>query len=118
MKGTLEIFVDREGEVISKYSPIGELDFAKEYADSLYEAIGHIVCIADRDNIIAVAGAPKRNFKQSHWACCRKKLCKNENCINEPGQHILCKGCALQKREKSVNLALKDCPYYCWRRPY
>ncbi|NLW07973.1 MAG: stage V sporulation protein T [Clostridia bacterium] len=60
----LEIFVDREGEVIlKKYSPIGELgDFAKEYADSLHEAIGHIACIADRDNIIAVAGAPKKDF--------------------------------------------------------
>jgi len=60
----LEIFVDREGEVIlKKYSPIGELgDFAKEYADSLYEAIGHIACIADRDTIIAVSGAPKKEF--------------------------------------------------------
>lgn len=60
----LEIFVDRDGEVIlKKYSPIGELgDFAKEYADSLYEAIGHIACIADRDNIIAVAGAGKKEL--------------------------------------------------------
>ncbi len=60
----LEIFVDREGEVIlKKYSPINELgNFAKEYADSLHEAIGHIACIADRDNIIAVAGAPKKEF--------------------------------------------------------
>ncbi len=60
----LEIFVDREGEVIlKKYSPIGELgDFAKEYADSLAEATGHISCIADRDNIIAVSGAPKKEF--------------------------------------------------------
>lgn len=60
----LEIFVDRDGEVIlKKYSPIGELgDFAKEYADSLYEAIGHIALIADRDNIIAVSGAPKKEF--------------------------------------------------------
>lgn len=60
----LEIFVDREGEVIlKKYSPIGELgDFAKEYADSLYEATGHIACIADRDTIIAVAGASKKEF--------------------------------------------------------
>jgi len=61
---TLEIFVDREGEVIlKKYSPIGELgDFAKEYADSLHETIGHISMIADRDVIIAVAGANKREF--------------------------------------------------------
>ncbi|MDQ7794397.1 MAG: stage V sporulation protein T [bacterium] len=60
----LEIFVDRDGEVIlKKYSPIGELgDFAKEYADSLNEAIGHIALIADRDQIIAVAGAPKKEF--------------------------------------------------------
>lgn len=60
----LEIFVDRDGEVIlKKYSPIGELgDFAKEYADSLYEAIGHTALIADRDTIIAVAGAPKKEF--------------------------------------------------------
>jgi len=56
--------VDRGGEVIlKKYSPIGELgDFAQEYADSLYDAIGHISLIADRDNIIAVAGAPKKGI--------------------------------------------------------
>lgn len=60
----LEIFVDHEGEVIlKKYSPIGELgDFAKEYADSLHETIGHISMIADRDVIIAVAGGNKREF--------------------------------------------------------
>mgnify|MGYP001092670673 CR=1 FL=1 len=60
----LEIFVDREGEVIlKKYSPIGELgDFAKEYADSLHETAGHISIIADRDVVIAVAGSNKREF--------------------------------------------------------
>jgi AbrB family transcriptional regulator (stage V sporulation protein T) len=60
----LEIFVDRDGEVIlKKYSPIGELgDFAKEYADSLYESIGHVALIADRDAIIAVAGGPKKEY--------------------------------------------------------
>jgi AbrB family transcriptional regulator (stage V sporulation protein T) len=60
----LEIFVDRDGEVIlKKYSPIGELgDFAKEYADSLYESVGHIALIADRDSIIAVAGGAKKEF--------------------------------------------------------
>ncbi|WP_326492627.1 stage V sporulation protein T [Alicyclobacillus dauci] len=60
----LEIFVDRDGEVIlKKYSPIGELgDFAKEYADSLADSTGHIALIADRDVIIAVAGASKKEF--------------------------------------------------------
>ncbi|MBO8172682.1 MAG: stage V sporulation protein T [Bacillaceae bacterium] len=60
----LEIFVDRDGEVIlKKYSPIGELgDFAKEYADSLYENLGHITLISDRDSIIAVAGTSKKDY--------------------------------------------------------
>ncbi|HEX6971899.1 MAG TPA: stage V sporulation protein T [Limnochordia bacterium] len=60
----LEIFVDREGEVIlKKYSPIGELgDFAQEYADSLYESTGHVALITDRDAVVAVAGAPKKQW--------------------------------------------------------
>lgn len=60
----LEIFVDRDGEVIlKKYSPIGELgDFAKEYAESLHESLGHICVIADRDMIIAVAGGSKKEY--------------------------------------------------------
>jgi AbrB family transcriptional regulator (stage V sporulation protein T) len=60
----LEIFVDRDGEVIlKKYSPIGELgDFAKEYAESLYESTNHITMISDRDTIIAVAGGSKKDF--------------------------------------------------------
>lgn len=60
----LEIFVDRDGEVIlKKYSPIGELgDFAQSYADSLYEACGQTCLITDRDLVIAVAGASKKEF--------------------------------------------------------
>lgn len=60
----LEIFVDRDGEVIlKKYSPIGELgDFAKEYAESLFESTGHITMITDRDTIITVAGGSKKSF--------------------------------------------------------
>ncbi|MDQ2086524.1 stage V sporulation protein T [Herbivorax sp. ANBcel31] len=60
----LEIFTDREGEVIlKKYSPIGELsDFASQYAESLHRTSGHVTCISDRDTIIAVSGASKKDF--------------------------------------------------------
>jgi len=60
----LEIFTDKEGEVIlKKYSPIGELgEFATQYAETLHKTIGHITCIADRDAIIAVSGAAKKDF--------------------------------------------------------
>jgi len=60
----LEIFVDREGEVIlKKYSPIGELgEFTQEYAESLHESLGHTVCITDRDIVIAAAGNNKKEL--------------------------------------------------------
>lgn len=60
----LEIFVDREGGVIlKKYSPIGELgDFAKEYAESLHQSVGHTAAICDRDLIIAASGSGKREL--------------------------------------------------------
>ncbi len=60
----LEIFTDREGEVIlKKYSPIGELnEFATEYAESLNESINAIAIITDRDNIVAVAGGSKKEY--------------------------------------------------------
>lgn len=60
----LEIFVDRDGEIIlKKYSPIGELaNFAREYAEAINEATGQSVLISDRDSIIAVSGAAKKDF--------------------------------------------------------
>jgi AbrB family transcriptional regulator, stage V sporulation protein T len=60
----LEIFVDREGEVIlKKYSPINELgDFAKEYAEALFDTLGHTVLISDRDEFIAVSGGSKKEY--------------------------------------------------------
>ncbi|MDQ0418279.1 AbrB family transcriptional regulator (stage V sporulation protein T) [Croceifilum oryzae] len=60
----LEIFVDRDGEVIlKKYSPIGELsNFAQEYTEALYENLQHTTLICDRDNVIAVAGASKKEY--------------------------------------------------------
>ncbi|NPV53754.1 MAG: stage V sporulation protein T [Firmicutes bacterium] len=93
----LEIFVDRDGEVIlKKYSPIGELgDFAKEYVDSLNEATGHIACIADRDAIIAVAGAPKKQFvdKRISPAVERAMEARKTVVINEPGRDEYCEAC-------------------------
>jgi len=60
----LEIFTDKEGEVIlKKYSPIGELsEFASGYAETLSRTTGHIACITDKDTVIAVSGASKKEF--------------------------------------------------------
>ncbi|MBQ8510579.1 MAG: AbrB/MazE/SpoVT family DNA-binding domain-containing protein [Clostridia bacterium] len=60
----LEIFTDREGEVIfKKYSPIGELNsFAAQYAETLHKIAGMAVVICDRDAVIACAGLPKKDY--------------------------------------------------------
>ena len=54
----LEIFTDREGQVIlKKYSPLGEMStFAKQYAESLAQVSGHTALISDREQCIASAG--------------------------------------------------------------
>lgn len=72
----LEIFTDREGEVIlKKYSPIGELsEFAKEYVESLHNTMDHITCIADRDSIIAVAGGPKKELMEKRVSPSLEKI--------------------------------------------
>lgn len=60
----LEIFTDREGEIIlKKYSPIGELGpFAKQYAETLAQVTGLMVCITDRDAVIAASGGARKDF--------------------------------------------------------
>lgn len=60
----LEIFTDREGEIIlKKYSPIGELgEFAKQYADSLNQTTDNIIAITDKDQIIAASGPNKKDL--------------------------------------------------------
>lgn len=62
----LEIFTDREGEIIlKKYSPMVELTaFAGQYADAMAQSTGLIVCITDRDQVIAVAGGLKKEVLQ------------------------------------------------------
>ena len=93
----LEIFVDREGEVIlKKYSPIGELaEFAQEYADSLAEVTDHVACVLDKDVVIAVAGAPRKEYLEKPMSSAAREVFENKETtiINEPGAHAFCEGC-------------------------
>ena len=60
----LEIFTDRDGEVIfKKYSPIGELTaFAAQYAETLHKTCEMSVIICDRDSVVASAGVSKKEY--------------------------------------------------------
>lgn len=93
----LEIFTDREGEVIlKKYSPIGELgQFAGQYAEALAQSTGHIVCVSDKDSLIAVAGGGKKDLLSRPIS---KEL---ENSINE-------RECVLEKGGSQGFLKITD----------
>ncbi len=60
----LEIFTDREGEVIfKKYSPIGELGMiASQYAETLHKTCSMAVVVCDRSSVIAFSGVPKKEY--------------------------------------------------------
>ncbi len=62
----LEIYTDREGEVIfKKYSPIGEMsDCAARYSEILHKTCGINIAISDRETIIASSGLPKKEFNE------------------------------------------------------
>ena len=60
----LEIYTEKDGGVIfRKYSPMGDLqDFAAQMCDAIGANTGHVAAVSDRDSIIALSGAPKREL--------------------------------------------------------
>jgi AbrB family transcriptional regulator, stage V sporulation protein T len=92
----LEIFVDRDGEVIlKKYSPISELgDFAKEYGEALYDSLSSQVLICDRDTVIAVAGGSKKEYLNKNIGEMIEKTMEDRNpvLVTNKGQVSLIDG--------------------------
>lgn len=76
----LEIFVDRDGEVILKrYAPVATLEeFAKEYAVSLFENLGYPVLVADTRELLAVAGYSKKEKGKELGAALEEAMLKGE----------------------------------------
>ena len=60
----LEIYTEKDGGVIfRKYSPMGDLqEFASQMCEAIGSSTGCIAAVSDRDGIIALAGAPKREL--------------------------------------------------------
>ena len=60
----LEIYTEKDGGVIfRKYSPMGDLqEFAAQMCDAIGANTGRIAAVSDRDSIIALSGAPKREL--------------------------------------------------------
>ena len=64
----LEIYTTRDGEVIfKKYSLIGGLEeFASQFCDTLSRSTDFSAAVTDRDAVIAIAGAGKKELLGKH----------------------------------------------------
>ena len=60
----LDIYTEKDGGVIfRKYSPMGDLqEFAAQMCEAMGASSGAITAVSDRDAIIALSGAPKREL--------------------------------------------------------
>lgn len=90
----LEIFTEQNGGVIlKKYSPIGDLStFAAQYADGLAAASGSLVCVTDRDHIIAAAGTGKKNYEGKPISQEMVRLIENRGSqVSDSQEKVCCK---------------------------
>ena len=88
----LEIYTEKDGGVIfRKYSPMGDLqDFAAQICESIGSNTGRIAAVSDRDSIIALSGAPKRELMDKPNSKELERLMEQrKNYRYEPGQALL-----------------------------
>ena len=78
-----------DGEVIfKKYSPMGDLtEFAAQICESMGKNTGHIAAVCDRDAIIAVYGAQRRELIDNHCSQELERLMESRKIYRyQPGQ--------------------------------
>ena len=77
--------------IFRKYSPMGDLqDFAAQMCEAIGDNTGHIAAVADRDAIIALNGAPKRELMDKPNSRELEKLMEQrKNYRYQPGEALL-----------------------------
>ena len=94
----LEIFTEKDGEVIfKKYSPMGELgSFAAQICESLHKTTGEPALICDRDSVIAVSGAPRKELLEKRISAGLEQLMENRGVYRDEtgGSIIVTESCA------------------------
>jgi len=75
----LEIYTEKDGEVIfKKYSPVGELsEFAGQICESLHKATDTVAAVCDRDSVIAVSGAPRKDLMEKRVSAELEQVMEN-----------------------------------------
>lgn len=84
----LEIFTDKDGGVVfKKYSLMGGVaDFAGQMCETLAKLSGLVAVITDRDNTLAVSGAPKRELADRSVSEDLERLMENRQLYVRQGE--------------------------------
>ena len=88
----LEIYTEKDGGVIfRKYSPMGDLqEFAAQRCEAIGSTTGCIAAVSDRDSIIALHGAPKRDLVDKPNSQELDKLMEQRtNYRYQPGENLI-----------------------------
>ena len=93
----LEIYTEKDGGVIfRKYSPMGDLqEFASQMCEAIGSNTGCIAAVSDRDSIIALHGAPKRELMDKPNSQELDRLMEQrKNYRYQPGENLIraCEG--------------------------
>lgn len=94
----LEIYTNTDGEVIfKKYSPIGEIsENAAQVADIMHKLSGCPVAVFDRDHVISISGAAKKEWNarrvspelEELMENRRQYYCDGTNCAFIPAEGV------------------------------
>ncbi len=97
----LEIFTSREGEImLKKYSPVGELgEFARSYARALAQTTETLVCITDREYVIAAAGTGKKEVEGEQLSEEMEAMIEKRSTVVKTGEE---QACSITKKTMST----------------
>jgi AbrB family transcriptional regulator (stage V sporulation protein T) len=64
---SIEIYTSGDDEIIlKKYTPLGEIrTIAGHYAESMAKISGNIICVTDKENVVAVSGGGKKELESA-----------------------------------------------------
>ena len=104
----LEIFTSREGEImLKKYSPVGELgEFARSYAQALAQTTEALVCITDREYVIAAAGTGKKEVEGEQLSEEMEEMIEKRSTVVKTGEE---QACSITKKTMSTLPCNGDC---------
>lgn len=83
----LEIYTGPEGEVVfKKYSAMGELENAAEACEVIAKLGGAPAVIFDRDHVVAVSGAQKKEFSERRISAALEDLLEQRSSYSAAGE--------------------------------